>query len=583
MAIDKYVPGINDSKKLSADAYIFFLDKNKQNVWSFCNLTGETKILFNIVKETDTKQNRYSKFEVRPKSGGGLYDTYRFMIRSEIDRQYNMWFIFAYNMQKQRFCDHVKQFSGIDCIFIGDSNDEAPPLVVLQEDMKTILISEIKTKEEIGLPRGDLKLSTMIKALYPTPFRKGLSILYVCQNKLRFSKNRLEDNQFDDFAILEGTKDYFRLHYDEVVFDINWQAISTSNEEKINGSLITNKRIWIVDSHLQLLHNIDLITDLGWNFVFTSWWVANTLLFKFSNSRSVIWNILSDRISIATYDSQENIIITTQKISLLEPLVMSILWDNNVELKGNLPLVKWILQNLDTDQVSECLVSKLMQNKWYNAARFILQNPLWTQFTLESKFECLSKLHKNKELFDALFGQDMDVINSRNDLVDAISNISQLGSKWLERKILDYLFEEFSKDSNYPQAFKWWEISGNYSKAVELLHLIDLFSNNQESQLTAFRDKMESNFNQETRDLLDIIDFGKDLDPKVKPPPVLKFNIGSRTAWDFDISINEEDSNIPVQGRRSDNEAFDWDISNLNRLDLGFGQQPFSYEIKISK
>ena len=173
MAIDKYVLGINDSKKLSTDAYIFFFDKNKQNVWSFCNLTGETKILFNIVKETDTKQNRYSKFEVRPKSGGGLYDTYRFMIRSEIDRQYNMWFIFVYNMQKKRFCDHVKQFSGIDCIFIGDSNDEAPPLAVLQEDMKTILISEIKTKEEIGLPRGDLKLSTMIKALYPTPFRKG--------------------------------------------------------------------------------------------------------------------------------------------------------------------------------------------------------------------------------------------------------------------------------------------------------------------------------------------------------------------------------------------------------------------------
>ena len=83
----------------------------------------------------------------------------------------------------------------------------------------------------------------MIKALYPTPFRKGLSILYVCQNKLRFSKNRLEDNQFDDFAILEGTKDYFRLHYDKVVFNINWQANSTSNEEKINGSLITNKRI----------------------------------------------------------------------------------------------------------------------------------------------------------------------------------------------------------------------------------------------------------------------------------------------------------------------------------------------------
>ena len=71
LTIDKYTPGYN-GKKLTADAYIFFLDKNKQNVCSLCNLTGEIKILFNIVKETVTKQNRYSKFEVRPKSGGGL-------------------------------------------------------------------------------------------------------------------------------------------------------------------------------------------------------------------------------------------------------------------------------------------------------------------------------------------------------------------------------------------------------------------------------------------------------------------------------------------------------------------------------
>lgn len=124
-------------------------------------------------------QNRYSKLEVRPKSGGGLYDTYRFMLLSEIDRQYNMCFMFSYNMQKKRFSENVKQFSGIDCIFIGDEKDESPGLVVLQEDMQTIMITELKAKADMPLPRGDFKLKTMINALYPTPFRKGLAVIYV--------------------------------------------------------------------------------------------------------------------------------------------------------------------------------------------------------------------------------------------------------------------------------------------------------------------------------------------------------------------------------------------------------------------
>ena len=486
-------------------------------------------------------------------------------------------------MQKQIFCDHVKQFSGIDWIFIGDLNDEAPPLVVLQEDMKTILISEIKTKEEIGLPRGDLILSTMIKEVYSTPFRKGLTILYVCQNKIRFSKNRLEANQFDDFTILEGTKDYFRLHYDEVVFDINWQAISTSNEEQINGSLITNKRIWIVDSHLQLLHNIDLIIDLGWNFVFTSWWVANTLLFKFSNFRSVIWSILSDRISVASYDSQENVVITTQKISLLEPLIMSILSSKSSHLKEELPLVKWILQNLDTEQVSRNLVSKLMRNKCYNSSWFVLQNPLSTKFTLEDKYEWLSNSNKNNELFEAVFGPNKDVINSRNDLAESISFISQLGPKSLENQILENLFTEFWKMMNYSKAFKCWEICGNYSKAVELLYLLDIFTKSKESQLSLFREKMNSYFNQETRDLIDIIDFGKKLIPKKKSPLVFSFNEGARTPLDLDLAVNEDEFSISSPTHFKESDAFDIDISKLNRLDLGFDQQAFTYEIRISK
>ena len=262
---------------------------------------------------------------------------------------------------------------------------------------------------------------------------------------------------------------------------------------------------------------------------------------------------------------------------------MSILSCKSSYLKEELFLVKWILQNLDTEQVSRNLVSKIMQNKCYNSSWFVLQNPLSTQFTLEVKYEWLSNLNKNNELFEAVFGPNKDVINSWNDLADSISIISQLGSKSLENQILDYLFTEFWKMMNYSKAFKSWEISGNYSKTVELLYLLDLFTKSKESQFSLFREKMNSYFNQETRDLIDIIDFGKNLDPKKKSSPVFSFKEGARTPWNLDLTVNEDEFSISSLTHFKESEAFDSDISNLNRLDLGFDQEAFTYEIRISK
>ena len=282
LSIKEYAPGYGGKSKLSSDAYIFYLDKQTHNICSYCNATGEMKVLFNIIKETDSMQNRYSKLEVRPKSGGGLYDTYRFMLQSEIDRQYNMCFMFAYNTQKKRFSEHVKQFSGIDCIFIGNEQDEAPGLVVLQEDRQTIMITELKAKNDMGLPRGDFKFKTMVNALYSTPFRNGLAVIYVCNKKIIFSNNRFEQNPFDDFMILEGTRDYFKLNYNEVIFDIVWQAPSGDSED-INGSLITNEKIYILDSHLQPLNSIKIGSNFNYNFVFSSYWLGKTLIYTTEN------------------------------------------------------------------------------------------------------------------------------------------------------------------------------------------------------------------------------------------------------------------------------------------------------------
>lgn len=105
--------------ELYSDAYIFFLDEVNQTVNSYSNVTGEVKTLFSIVKETDTMVNKYFKLDVVPKGAGGLYDTYRFLIATEIDRQFNMCFLFTYDLKKNKISEPVKQFMGIDCIYIG--------------------------------------------------------------------------------------------------------------------------------------------------------------------------------------------------------------------------------------------------------------------------------------------------------------------------------------------------------------------------------------------------------------------------------------------------------------------------------
>lgn len=52
--------------------------------------------------------NRYFKMETHPNGSAGLFDTYRFLISTEIDWQYNMCFLFSYDMKKKKFSEPVK-------------------------------------------------------------------------------------------------------------------------------------------------------------------------------------------------------------------------------------------------------------------------------------------------------------------------------------------------------------------------------------------------------------------------------------------------------------------------------------------
>ncbi len=116
--------------------------------------------------------------ETHPNGSSGLFETYWFLISAEIDRQYNICFLFSYDMKKKKFSEPVKQFAGVDSIFIGSKSSDIPTVVVLQDDLRTILITEL-AKVSKGLPWGELKLGTMIRGIYNSPFWDGYAILYV--------------------------------------------------------------------------------------------------------------------------------------------------------------------------------------------------------------------------------------------------------------------------------------------------------------------------------------------------------------------------------------------------------------------
>ena len=106
--LEDYIPNFEGKENLMTEGYIFYVNEEDQSISSFSNVTGEEKELFSLIKETDSMQNRYSRMETRPRANGGMFDTYRFLITAEIDRQFNMCFLFSYDMKRKNFSENVK-------------------------------------------------------------------------------------------------------------------------------------------------------------------------------------------------------------------------------------------------------------------------------------------------------------------------------------------------------------------------------------------------------------------------------------------------------------------------------------------
>ena len=140
--------------------------------------------------------------------------------------------------------------------------------------------------------------------MYPTPLRQGKVLLFynLDENILQFSKNKGERNSDDDFGLYSNRKYAFKLAYDERVVDVKWivtanasmgdgsprggkhgspargsrtnnfEDLGSASKSKLSstGSLsssstfkaviVTNQRIYIVDKHLSIIQNFNLVS-----------------------------------------------------------------------------------------------------------------------------------------------------------------------------------------------------------------------------------------------------------------------------------------------------------------------------------
>ncbi len=130
-----------------------------------------------------------------------------------------------------------KLYKEIPCLmalFLGNPNLTNPPVYILGEDGMSYMLFidepsklDEETRRTINVNESVRdNLNAKIKKVYWTPFREGYVVLYQTSydNLLRFSMNRLPENNILDFRVL--TTDYvFKGQYDEDVFDVLWQVI----------------------------------------------------------------------------------------------------------------------------------------------------------------------------------------------------------------------------------------------------------------------------------------------------------------------------------------------------------------------
>ena len=86
---------------------------------------------------------------------------------------------FTVDMKTGALTQNVLQLGGKTGIYLGKLDYSEPSILVLQEDMRSLIIFSFDEGDlENSLPHGAINLSTKIAGVFWTPMRDGLAVCY---------------------------------------------------------------------------------------------------------------------------------------------------------------------------------------------------------------------------------------------------------------------------------------------------------------------------------------------------------------------------------------------------------------------
>lgn len=163
-----------------------------------------------------------TQLDLRPKSVF-FYEKVTFLISYKVQNFFKSTIV-GINVNTGECSDNIKELPCAQSLFLGVREWVNPPVLLLHDDRQSyslILNEDLQLDQELEaiLSEDDkhkvwncMKQSLNLKVtrIFWSPLRNGMVVLYLSENLLRFSRNRLEENSITDFLMLT-CKDYIFL------------------------------------------------------------------------------------------------------------------------------------------------------------------------------------------------------------------------------------------------------------------------------------------------------------------------------------------------------------------------------------
>jgi WD40 repeat protein len=471
---EDYIP-LTGKKNLTFTRQIFVVDNFF--VYYYDIMSGQSKKIFNYVREFNLKSIFPLKFEVRQSNPNDVF----FIILVETENYQKLVLFVSYSFITNTLGVTQRFNEVIDFVCLGTEEIEFKELFLLSKSRQVIAIYNWEAKQLME----NINIDGTVLRLYNTPFTNGYTVLYRnTLSELKFSSNINAQNNAYDFRC--DNINTYRLDYSEREIDIVWKK---ADMDKWICAISMIEKIVITDENLRILYMYKISLLENPNIVSSLYWIGRTLfytkgssinyfygedgihqkVFSSDQSNAIISGILSDRYILVSkiHASKDlnNIVITTPMLNPLEPILVGYLDSNSIDYH----LVKEAITNMFSNQISQHLIDKLIKRDLKEVAWALLNDPKCSFPNTDKKVLISNDLLK----FDSTLDNILPNKNLHNDM-----DLDELLWRFNYDSSFDYLKNLLIGECNilmqygqFEMALKILELISDYPKAINLLLL----------------------------------------------------------------------------------------------------------------